>query len=65
MIGFVYAEELKSMPDADRALTRVINDYPNSEIAATAEWMLNNLDKPLPEFEDLDDLNEKIGKESE
>jgi peptidyl-prolyl cis-trans isomerase C len=65
MIGFVYAEELKSMPDADRALTRVINEYPNSEIAATAEWMLKNLDKPLPEFEDLDELNEKIGKESE
>jgi peptidyl-prolyl cis-trans isomerase C len=65
MIGFVYAEELKSMPDADKALNRVIHEYPNSEIAATAEWMLLNLDKPLPEFEDLDELNEKIGKESE
>ncbi|MEJ2720888.1 MAG: peptidylprolyl isomerase, partial [bacterium] len=60
MIGFVYAEELKSMPDADKALNRVINEYPNSEVAKTAEWMLQNLDKPLPKFEDLDELNKKI-----
>ncbi|UCH85011.1 MAG: peptidyl-prolyl cis-trans isomerase [Candidatus Latescibacterota bacterium] len=65
MIGFVYAEELKIIPDADRALNRVINEYPNSEIAATAEWMLQNLDKPLPEFEDLDDLSDKIKEQSE
>jgi EpsD family peptidyl-prolyl cis-trans isomerase len=64
MIGFVYAEELKNLPDADRALNRVINEYPNSEVSATAEWMLKNLDKPLPEFEDLDELNDKIEKES-
>jgi parvulin-like peptidyl-prolyl isomerase len=60
MIGFVYAEELKSMPDADRAFNRVVNEYPNAEVAKTAEWMLQNLDKPLPEFEDLRDLQQQI-----
>jgi len=60
MMGFVYAEELKSAPDADRAFNRVINEYPNAEVAKTAEWMLQNLDKPLPEFEDLKDLQQKI-----
>jgi parvulin-like peptidyl-prolyl isomerase len=60
MIGFVYAEELKSVPDADRAFNRVVNEYPNAEVAKTAEWMLQNLDKPLPEFEDLQDLQQKI-----
>jgi tetratricopeptide (TPR) repeat protein len=60
MVGFVYAEELKSLPDADRAFNRVINEYPNAEVAKTAEWMLRNLDKPLPEFEDLQDLQKKI-----
>jgi hypothetical protein len=65
MIGFVYAEELKSAPDADRAFTRVINEYPNSEVAKTAEWMLKNIDKPLPEFEDLQDLQKKIDAGSE
>jgi parvulin-like peptidyl-prolyl isomerase len=60
MIGFVYAEELQSAPDADRAFNRVINEYPNAEVAKTAEWMLQNLDKPLPEFEDLRDLQQQI-----
>ncbi len=64
MVGFVYAEELKSLPDADRAFNRVINDYPNADVAKTAEWMLKNLDKPLPQFEDLQDLQKKIDTES-
>jgi peptidyl-prolyl cis-trans isomerase C len=65
MIGFVYAEELKMLPDADRAFTRVVNEYPNREVAETAAWMLKNLNNPLPEFEDLDDLHDKIQEESE
>ncbi len=64
MIGFVYAEELKSVPDADRAFNRVINEYPNAEVSKTAEWMVQNLDKPLPEFEDLRDLQQKIDSQS-
>ncbi len=64
MIGFVYAEELKSIPDAGKAFQRVLDEYPNSEVAKTAEWMINNLDKPLPEFQDLQDLQRKIGAES-
>lgn len=65
MIGFVYAEELHSAPDADRAFNRVINDYPNAEVAKTAEWMLKNLGEPLPQFEDLDDLQRQIKDRSE
>lgn len=65
MIGFVYAEELKSVPDASRAFARVTNEYPNSEVAKTAGWMLKNIDKPLPEFEDLQDLQKKIEAGSE
>jgi hypothetical protein len=64
MIGFVYAEEIQSPTDADRAFNRVINEYPNAEVAKTAEWMLKNLDKPLPEFENLDDLQKQIDKET-
>jgi parvulin-like peptidyl-prolyl isomerase len=64
MMGFVWAEELQSVPDADRAFNRVINEYPNAEVAKTAEWMLQNLDKPLPEFEDIRDLQQKIDAES-
>ena len=64
MMGFVYAEELKSIPDADRTFNRVVNEYPNAEVAKTAEWMLQNIDKPLPEFEDLRDLQQKIDEGS-
>ena len=63
--GEVEHETSDGWPDADRALNRVLTEYPNSKIAATAEWMLKNLDKPLPEFEDLDDLNEQIEQKSD
>jgi peptidyl-prolyl cis-trans isomerase C len=64
MIGFVYAEELKDFVMADRTFNRLINEYPDSEMAETARWMLDNLDRPLPKFEDLDDLNRQIGEQS-
>lgn len=64
MIGFVYAEELHSQPDADRAFNRVVNEYPNSEVAKTAEWMIQNMGGPLPEFEDLGDLQRQIEEKS-
>ncbi len=64
MIGFVYAEELQSVTDADRAFNRVVTEYPNTEVAKTAEWMLKNLDKPLPQFEDLEDLQKQIESET-
>ena len=60
MIGFVYAEELKDFTMADRTFTDLITKYPESEMAQTARWMLDNLEKPLPKFEDLDDLNRQI-----
>lgn len=65
MVGFVYAEELQSPPDADRAFNRVISEYPNSEVAKTAEWMLKNMGQPMPEFEDLDDLKKQIDAQTE
>ncbi len=65
MIGFVYAEEIKSAPDADRAFTQVINEYPDSEVAKTAKWMLENMSGTLPDFEGLDDIKEHIESQSE
>ncbi len=63
MIGFVYAEELKDFTMADRTFNDLITQYPESEMAQTARWMLDNLEKPLPKFEDLDDLNRQIDKQ--
>ncbi len=60
MVGFVYAEEMHNRTDADRAFTRLITKYPDSDMAHTARWMLDNMDKPLPKFQDLKDLNRQI-----
>ncbi len=65
MIGFVYAEELKDYTMADRSFNDVITKYPDTEMAQTARWMLDNLEKPLPKFEDLDDLNRQIDAKSD
>ncbi len=63
MIGFVYAEEMHDYVMAERSLNAVVQKYPDSEMAETARWMLENLDKPLPKFENLDDLNKQIGEQ--
>ncbi len=64
MIGFVYAEELSDRLLADRAFRLVLSNYPESDVSKSAEWMLKNLDKPLPEFRDIDELQKKISEES-
>jgi peptidyl-prolyl cis-trans isomerase C len=64
MVGFVCAEEIKDLSQADRAFNDVISRYPGSDVAKSAEWMLKNLNKPLPEFEDLEDLHQKISDEA-
>ncbi|NIM19640.1 MAG: tetratricopeptide repeat protein [Candidatus Latescibacteria bacterium] len=64
MLGFVSAEELMDFVAADRYFRQVIASYPGTDVAKSADWMLQNLNKPLPEFKDLDDLHEKISEES-
>lgn len=57
MAGFVYAEELSDYPSADRAFTRVINEYPESEVAESAKYMLQTMNKPAPKLEVPDDAS--------
>lgn len=60
MVGFVHLEELDDKVSADRIFNRVLELYPDSDVAESARWMLENMDQPLPEFEDIDDLNDQI-----
>jgi peptidyl-prolyl cis-trans isomerase C len=60
MIGFVYAEELQDAAMADHTFAQLLEKYPESEMARTARWMQENLHEPMPQFEDLDDLNRQI-----
>jgi parvulin-like peptidyl-prolyl isomerase len=58
MIGFVNAEELKNLPAADRAFNRVINEYPDSDVAQSAKYMLETMyktDRDLQKPEDVHD----------
>ncbi len=64
MQGFVYAEELKDQFMAEKTFEQVVLKYPGTDVARSAKWMKDNLGKPMPSFEDLDDLNQQI-KEKE
>lgn len=58
MIGFTYAEDLESFGEARAEFEKFIAKHPNHELAKSAKWMLENMDKPAPE---LDDAPEGVG----
>ncbi len=60
MIGFVYAEELMDLVSARRAFEELIREYPDTEVAESAKWMIENLDKPHPRFESVDQMKDHI-----
>jgi hypothetical protein len=64
MIGFVYAEDLKNPVLAERYLHRVLVEYPESEVAKSAQWMLDNLGRPNPDFKELEQLRREVSGDS-
>jgi outer membrane protein assembly factor BamD (BamD/ComL family) len=54
MVGFVYAEELQDYVEAERAFARVVNLYPDSDVAESAQYMLDTMDEPVPKFEGVE-----------
>jgi len=61
MIGFVYAEELRDLVQARRVFEELLQKYPDSEVAESARWMIDNLDKPHPKFESVDQMKDHMG----
>jgi outer membrane protein assembly factor BamD (BamD/ComL family) len=51
MIGFTYAEELDDYASARTAFEEFLRTHPKSDLAQSAKWMLENMDKPNPPFE--------------
>lgn len=47
LAGFSYAENLKDYAHAAVFFREVLEKYPQSELAASAKWMLENMDKGL------------------
>jgi peptidyl-prolyl cis-trans isomerase C len=60
MIGFVYAEEVMDLVEARRTFDELLKKYPDSEVAGSARWMIENLNKPHPKFESVDHMKEKM-----
>ena len=60
MIGFVYAEEVMDLVQARRVFDELIKKYPDTEVAESAKWMIENLEKPHPKFDSVDDMKEKM-----
>ena len=48
MIGFTYAEELKDYPAARAAFQSFIAKHPQSDLVASAKWMMENMEHGVP-----------------
>ena len=65
MIGFVYAEEVMDLVQARRVFDELLKKYPDSEVAESAKWMIENLEQPHPKFESVDDLKERMEEDQD
>ncbi|HYQ89994.1 MAG TPA: peptidyl-prolyl cis-trans isomerase [Candidatus Binatia bacterium] len=48
MIGFTFAEELRDYPSARAAFQEFLRKYPKSDLVASANWMLENMEHSAP-----------------
>jgi peptidyl-prolyl cis-trans isomerase C len=58
MIGFTYAEEMGEYEQARKEFEDFIRAHPDSDLAGSAKWMMDNMDRPAPELDE-----ESPGKE--
>jgi peptidyl-prolyl cis-trans isomerase C len=52
MIGFTYAEEMGEYDLARGAFQEFLRLHPDSDLAGSAKWMLDNMGQPGPELDD-------------
>ena len=57
MIGFTYAEDVGDTDQAREEFEKFIARHPNHELATSAKWMMENMDKPAPDLEGGDSGN--------
>ena len=62
MIGFVYAEELQDKVEARRRFDELLRDYPESDVAESARWMIDNMNEPHPAFDSFESMKEALDK---
>jgi len=59
MIGFVLADEINDYPKARDEFRKFLTTYPDHELAESARWMLDNMDKPDPDPEQLKEVRRR------
>jgi hypothetical protein len=52
MIGFTYAEEMGELDMARSEFEEFLRMHPDAELAGSAKWMLENMDKPAPSLDE-------------
>ncbi len=52
MIGFTYAEEMGEYEQARKEFEDFIRAHPDSDLAGSAKWMMDNMDQPAPELDE-------------
>jgi len=55
MIGFTYAEEMHQYDLAKEEFQTFLKQHGDSDLAGSAKWMLENMDKPPPSLEEKDE----------
>jgi len=51
MIGFIYSEELNDLGQAKVAMQKVVDNYPDCDLADDALWMLEHMGENLEQME--------------
>ncbi|MGH7681863.1 MAG: peptidyl-prolyl cis-trans isomerase, partial [Candidatus Eiseniibacteriota bacterium] len=54
MIGFTYAEELGEYGLATQEFQQFLKDHPDSDLATSAQWMIDNMERPAPDLNEED-----------
>ncbi len=58
MIGFIHAEELSNYEAARSAFERMKARYPDSDLVASADWMLEHMGEENPPFDEEDVISQ-------
>lgn len=60
MIGFLLADERKEFGAARKAFESFLEKHPDDELAASARWMLENMENPNPDPVTMQDLRRRV-----
>ncbi len=64
MIGFNYSEYIKDTVKAREVFEQIVEKYPECDLADDAEWMIENMGKPLEEMDFADIADTVESKEN-